>query len=166
MVGRWNWTTISTAPSPKRVHKCGAIDIDPYHANSGRKRRPIGRARRVVVAEEFYITSKRNKRELPAGAMGIVEADQLRAEADREHRHFHAAQPGDQEMTQLVEKHDQGEDEEEGQAAPASNDAESRDVIEKVHDPPFPIRLPTGAVFYDAFAAISGKRSPARDRAS
>ena len=131
-----------------------------------RKRRPIGRARRVVVAEEFYITSKRNKRELPAGAMGIVEADQLRTEADREHRHFHAAQPGDQEMTQLVEKHDQGEDEEEGQAAPASNDAESRDVIEKVHDPPFPIRLPTGAVFYDAFAAISGKRSPARDRAS
>ena len=31
-------------PSPKSVHRCGAIDIDPYQAKSGRSCRPIGLA--------------------------------------------------------------------------------------------------------------------------
>jgi len=43
-------------PRPKTVHKCGAIAIDPYQANSGRNRRPIGMPSSLVYAIETGCT--------------------------------------------------------------------------------------------------------------
>jgi hypothetical protein len=45
----------------------------------------LGRWRRslALVAEELDVAAERDRRDLPAGAMAIVEADQLRSETER-----------------------------------------------------------------------------------
>src|SRR5450631_2547527 len=46
----------------------------------------LGRRRRglALIAEEFDVAAERNRRNLPARAMAVVETDQFRAEAERE----------------------------------------------------------------------------------
>ena len=75
----------------------------------GGKRRRIGNARGILVTEEFYIAAERNGGDLPSGVVAIIEAEQLRAEADRKDQDLDAAPAGDQEMAELVEKHDDGQ---------------------------------------------------------
>jgi hypothetical protein len=37
-----------------------------------------------VVTEEFHVATERDRRDLPAGAVAVVETEQFRAEAERE----------------------------------------------------------------------------------
>ena len=78
------------------------------------KRGCIRDTRRILVAEEFHITAKWNRRELPACAVAVVEAKKLRAEPNGENQYPDPASAGDQEMAELVEKHHQRQDEQEG----------------------------------------------------
>jgi len=81
------------------------------------------RAGDILIAEEFDVTAERHGRNLPAGAVTIVEAHDFGAEPDREHHDPHPAQARDREMSELVEKHHDRQDEQErqdpaGKAAP------------------------------------------------
>ena len=79
----------------------------------GRNGGLIRHARGVLVAEEFHVSAEWNCRELPAGAMPIIEPEQFRAESDRKDQYPHATPAGDQEMAELVEEHHEGENEQE-----------------------------------------------------
>jgi hypothetical protein len=68
-------------------------------------------ARLVLVPQELDVAAERNQRHAPARALAIVETEKLRSEADRKHLDGHAAPARHQEMAELVEKHDDGEDE-------------------------------------------------------
>ena len=76
----------------------------------------LGRRRRglAIVAEELHIAAERDRRDLPAGAMAVVETGQFRPETERESQHPHARPAGDQEMAELMEENDDGQDEQEG----------------------------------------------------
>src|SRR5262245_23768083 len=78
------------------------------------ERRLVGDACRVVVAEEFYISSKWNSGELPPGPAPIIEAKQLRSESDGEDKDPDATPARNQEMPELVEEHHECQDEQEG----------------------------------------------------
>ena len=80
----------------------------------GGKARAIRRAGGIVVAEEFYIAAERNGRDLPARPETVVKADEFGAKSDRKRQNPHPAQARDQEMPELVEKHDQAEHEQKG----------------------------------------------------
>ena len=71
----------------------------------------VRHARGVVIPEKFHVAAERNGRKLPAGAMAIVEADELRAETHRKSQHPHAAPARDQEVAELVEEHDNAQSE-------------------------------------------------------
>ncbi len=66
----------------------------------------VGHARRIVVAEEFHIAAERDGRDLPAGAVAVIEADEFRTEAERECEHFDAAPAGHQKVAKLVKEND------------------------------------------------------------
>ena len=66
----------------------------------------VGHAGGVLVAEEFDVAAERDGGDLPAGAVAVVEAEQLRAEADGKRQDLDAAPAGDEEMAELVEEHD------------------------------------------------------------
>lgn len=92
------------------------------------KRGCIRDTRRILVAEEFHITAKWNRREFPARAETVVEAKKLRAEPNGENQDPDPAPAGDQEMAELVKEHHQRQDEQEGdeiaeQAAPQRIDS-------------------------------------------
>src|SRR3984893_7918290 len=70
--------------------------------------------RRILVAEEFPITAKWNRREFPTRAVAVVEAKKLRAESNGENQYPDPAPAGDQEVAELVEEHHQRQDEQEG----------------------------------------------------
>ena len=74
----------------------------------------IRHARGILVAEEFHVAAERNGGDLPARAVAVVKADEFGPEADGKHQNPHAAPARDQEMPELVEEHDQAEDEEKG----------------------------------------------------
>ena len=73
----------------------------------------VRHARGVVVAEEFHIAAERDGRDFPARAVAVVEAGNLGTEADREDQHPDAAPARHQKMAELVEEHDDGQDEQE-----------------------------------------------------
>ena len=68
-------------------------------------------ARGIVVAKELDVAAERDGRNLPAGAVPVVEADQFRTEADREGQHADAAPAGHQEVAKLVKEHDNRQNE-------------------------------------------------------
>ncbi|MGY4294725.1 hypothetical protein ACVWXN_002820 [Bradyrhizobium sp. i1.4.4] len=80
----------------------------------GRER--LGRRGRslALVAEELDVAAERDRRDLPAGAMAVVETDQLRSETEREGQHPNARPARDQEMAEFMEEHDDRQDEQEG----------------------------------------------------
>ena len=91
------------------VETAGALFLGHAGERFGRRRRGL-----ALVAEELHIAAERDRRNLPAGAMAVVEADQFRAEAERERQHLHAGPAGDQEVAELMEEYDDGQDEQEG----------------------------------------------------
>ena len=79
----------------------------------GGDRSLVGHACRVIIAEEFYITAEWNSAQLPPRVVAVVEAEEFRAKPDGEDQHPDAAPAGHQEMAELVEKHHDGQDEQE-----------------------------------------------------
>src|SRR5262245_1403110 len=71
------------------------------------KRRQIGNARGVFVAEEFYVAAQWNGGYFPAGALAIIEAEKLGPESDRENQDADPASAGNHEMAEFVEEHHQ-----------------------------------------------------------
>jgi hypothetical protein len=71
--------------------------------------------------------------------VAVVETDDLRTEADREDLDGDAAPARHEEVTELVEKDHDGEDEEEGQEIAENGVAEAgRKVNYRVHDGSYP----------------------------
>ena len=80
-------------------------------AHSGKRRR-IGNACGVFVAEEFYIAAQWNSAHFPTGAMAIIEAEELRPETDRKDQDADTTSAGNHEVAEFVEEHHQRQDEE------------------------------------------------------
>ena len=96
------------------------------------KRGLVRRAGRAVVAEELHIAAERHRRELPAGAVAVIEAGQFGAEADRKYHHLDAAPPRHQEVPELVEEHDDAENEQEWEAVFDDPAPQRADMSEKI----------------------------------
>ena len=62
-----------------------------------------------------HIAAKRNRGDAPARTLAIIEAEELRAEADREGVDLHPAAARHPEMAKLMEEYDYGENEQEGE---------------------------------------------------
>ena len=75
----------------------------------GRRRRGL-----ALVAEELDIAAERDRRNLPAGAVAVVETGEFRSEAERERQHLHAGPARNQEVAELMEENDDGQHEQEG----------------------------------------------------
>ena len=73
----------------------------------------VRRARRVHVADELDVAAERNGAELPARAATIVEAEELRAEADGKGLHADAAPAADQVVAHFMHENDDGQHEQE-----------------------------------------------------
>ena len=67
----------------------------------------------VRVAQHLHVAAQRNRAELPARAVPVVAAEQLRPEADREHLDPHAVASRHPVVPELVHEHDDREDEQE-----------------------------------------------------
>src|SRR4051794_15317971 len=101
-------------------------------AHLGQARR-IRHARAVDVAGELDVAAERDRRELPAGAVAVGEADELGPETDREGVDADAAPAADEEMPELVdEDHDREDDEERDQVA-KQGPGRSAHHAEKLH---------------------------------
>ena len=107
----------------------GALGL--VHAGETRAAR---NARGVVIAEKLDESAERDRGNLPAGSIAIVEADNFRAEPYRKQRDAHAAPAGDQKMAQLVEEDDDAQHEQERDDV-ASNAAAKRMQMLKIFDP-------------------------------
>ena len=73
--------------------------------------RLIRRARRILIAEKFYIAAERNCGNLPSCPIAVVKSGDLGTEANGEHQHLDAAPARHQKMTKLVEENDDGQNE-------------------------------------------------------
>src|SRR5262249_6007901 len=103
-------------------------------------RGPVGHAGGVLVPQKFNISAEWNNRDLPAGPVTVVEAEQFRPETDRKRQDSHAAPAPDQEMAELVEEHHNAEYEQNWQARPASNE-----ILHKIHGQYVPRSAPAPA---------------------
>src|SRR6266566_774706 len=65
----------------------------------------------VFVAEKFDVAPQRHGRNFPSRAVAVVEAEQFRAEANREGQYFDPTQAGDKEMAKLMEKYNHRQNE-------------------------------------------------------
>ncbi len=75
----------------------------------GGNRGLVGYACGIIVAEEFYISAEWNSAQLPSGVVTVIEAKQFRTEPDRKHQDPNATPARNQEMTELVEEHHDGQ---------------------------------------------------------
>src|SRR5262249_57165680 len=91
------------------VEAAGALLLGHVSERLGRRRGGLR-----VIAEELHVAAERHGRNLPAGSASVVEAEQLRAEAERERQHFDARPAGDKEVAKLVKENDDGQDEQKG----------------------------------------------------
>ena len=110
----------------------------------GGKALGVRHARRILVAEEFHIAAERDGGDFPARVVAVVKANDLRPKADGKHQNPHAAPARDQEMAELVEEHDQAEDEEKGDEVPDHAAPERMQMRQEIrpHDaalPPLPV---------------------------
>ena len=76
----------------------------------------VGRAGDVVVAEKLDKAAERDRGNLPARAVAIIEPDELGAEPDREHQNPDAAPARDNKMSKFVKENDKTENEQKGNA--------------------------------------------------
>jgi hypothetical protein len=104
----------------------------------------VGRACGVFVAEEFHIATKWDRRNLPAGAVAIIEADNFGTKADREGERLDAAPAGDQKMSKFMEKNDDGQNEQKGDNVAGKSAAERGEAAHDVemHRYPRPAPVP------------------------
>ena len=79
-----------------------------------RNRGLIRNAGGVFVAEELDVAAERNRGNLPARSVAVIESEQLRTEADGEDEDLNAIPARDQKMAELVEEHHDGQDEQKG----------------------------------------------------
>ena len=93
----------------------------------------VGHAGGVVVAEELDVAAERNGRELPAGAVAVVETDNLGPETERKRQHFDAAPARDQKMAKLVKKHDNREHEKKRDNIAEQTAAECAQAVQNMH---------------------------------
>ena len=75
----------------------------------GRRRRGL-----ALVAEELDVATERDRRNLPARAVAVVETGEFRTKAERERQNLYAGPAGNQEMTEFMEEDDDGQDEQKG----------------------------------------------------
>jgi hypothetical protein len=68
-----------TRSHPLVVEAAGALFRGHVGERFGRGRRGLG-----VVAEELHIAAERHRRDLPAGAVTVIETGEFRPEAERE----------------------------------------------------------------------------------
>ncbi len=150
---RWRGGSSRSAPPPRWRPLPDVLGVEAdrvvgrIHA---RHRVRIRHAGAVHVADELDVAAERDRRDLPAGAAAVVEADQLGSEADREAGHPDAAPPPDQEMAHLVDEHHDGEDEQERHDVAEQVRRRTADDVEQIHghldaarrDPPWPASRP------------------------
>ena len=74
-------------------------------------RRLIGHAGGVLVAKELDVATERNGRDLPAGAVAIIEADSSGPKPIENVSTFTPHQRATKKMPELVEEHHDGQDE-------------------------------------------------------
>ena len=117
----------------RRAHRLMEEAVALLRLGHARDRGLVRHARGVVIAKKFHIAAERNGRKLPAGAMAVVEADDLRTETHRKSQHPHAAPARDQEMAKLMEEDDdaQSEQKRDDPAGPAR--APEPKIAENVH---------------------------------
>src|ERR1700730_2530545 len=99
-----------------------------------RRRRGLG-----LVAEELDIAAERNRRNLPARAMAVVETDQFRTETKRERQHFHARPAGDQEVTEFMEENHDRQHEQKGNDVPDEPMAQRIETMQEKLGHPIPL---------------------------
>ena len=73
----------------------------------------VRRARRIHVADEFHVAAERDRGQLPARAVAVVEAEKFGPEADRKGLYADAAPAPDQIVAHFMDEHDDGQDEQE-----------------------------------------------------
>ena len=100
-------TTMAARWADRLVDEAFAALVRAHGGEGGLIRHACG----ILVAEEFYVATKRNSRNLPAGAVPIVESEQFGTESDRKDQYPDTAPAGHQEVAQLVEEHHEGQDE-------------------------------------------------------
>src|SRR5690606_31781591 len=98
----------------------------------------VGRAGRGIVAMKTHITAERDRAQLPARAVAVVETEQFGPEADGEGVHLHAAAARDPEVAEFMKEHDDGQYEEEGQRVAEERAAEPPEVRQEIHAASFP----------------------------
>ena len=67
-----------------RPHRLGRQALAPHFGRHFRERGFVRQAGRVLIAIEFDVAAERHGGDAPTGALSIVEAEELRAEAERE----------------------------------------------------------------------------------
>src|SRR5262249_27206545 len=92
----------------------------------------VGRAAGVLVAKELHIAAEWNGGDLPACAVAIIESGKLWTKADRKGQDPNAAQPGDQEMAELMKEDDQAEDEQKRDDIAGDPSPQSLDMRQKI----------------------------------
>jgi hypothetical protein len=85
-----------------------------FRLRHGGERCARWRARLRFVAEELDVAAQWNRRNLPAGAVPVVETKKFRPEPERECQHFHAGPACDQEVTEFMEEDNDREHEQKG----------------------------------------------------
>jgi hypothetical protein len=71
-------------------------------------------ASRIVVTEEFHVAAERDRRDLPARSMTVIEADEFWTEAEREREHPDAAPARHQEVAEFMKENDDRQHKQEG----------------------------------------------------
>ena len=112
----------------------------------------IGHAGRIFIAEEFHVAAQRNRRDLPAGAVAVVETARFRARIRWKTQHSDAAPARHQKMAKLMEKHDdrqhkqKGDDDSRKTPPNASDAPECRKLITTLVPAPYGVPIVTGCL--------------------
>ena len=93
----------------------------------------VGHARRIVVAEEFYVAAERNRGDFPAGAVTVIEADDFGTETNGECQHPDTAPAGHQEMAKLMKENNNRQHEQERDQIAHEAAAERAEAPHNVH---------------------------------
>jgi len=94
----------------------------------------------VVIPKKLHIAAQRNRRQLPAGSIAVVAADDLGAETHRKSQHLHPAPARHQEMAKLVEEHHHAQSEQNGIIQPVQPPPQSPKLLKTSISDPSPVR--------------------------
>ena len=88
----------------------------------------------VLIVDELHIAAEWDPRDLPPRVVAVGKAHDLGPEADRERFDADPAPARDEEMTELVDKHHDGQNEKEGKQVTEQRVAEARELNNRVHE--------------------------------